>query len=120
MKDFLLEEVKKARPEVAGQLEESLLMIRYSEDINPDAVSGSEQWLKNRTSFIWKTAVLTLIDANKCDWVYVAYGTQRDEKAAPLFVGVVYFDEGENDDIGRVMERFNKLLLRHHPVFDPE
>jgi len=61
---------------------------------------------------------LALIDNNKCDYVYVVLGTQRDKKSDPIYRGSFYFEEGENDDIGRVLDRFRKSLFLLHPVFE--
>lgn len=90
---------------------------RYSEDTNPDAING-DQWLENDTSFIWKVGVYVLIDANKCDWVHVFIGHKRDEKSDAEFIGHLYWQDGENDDIGSSLARYLKLLSKIHPVFE--
>jgi len=65
---------------------------QYSEDVNTDALS--DDWLENRTSYIYRVGVLCAIDANKCDWVHIAIGTQR------------------------VIDRAFKLIQYTHPAFD--
>lgn len=90
----------------------------YAEDVNPDALS--EDWLENQTSYIYKVGVLTAIDANKCDWVKVAIGFQRGENSNIEIKGVLNFRDGENDDIGRVLERAVNLLKGMHPVFEAD
>lgn len=89
---------------------------KYSENVNNDALS--EEWLSKRTSYIYKVGVLCAIDANKCDWVYVAVGTQRSDKSDVELKGIFQFNEGENDDIGLVLERMMELLRNMHSVFD--
>lgn len=89
--------------------------VRYKESINKDALT--EAWLENRTSYIWKVGVLTLIDNNKADFIHVAIGTQRMPQASPVVVGYFHFKEGENDDPTRVIERAVNLLADMHPEF---
>jgi len=91
---------------------------RYHQSINPDALT--REWLDNRTSYIYKVGVLCAIDANKCDWVHVVIGVQRNESSPPEVKGMLYFDEGENDDIGRVMKRAVELMAFIHPAMDAE
>lgn len=88
----------------------------YSESINEDALS--EDWLKNRTSYIYKVGVLTAIDSNKCDWVYVVIGSQRHPKSPVQIIGILHFESGENDDIRSVIDRAVDLLNYSHPVFE--
>lgn len=89
---------------------------RYSENVNPDALT--EDWLKSRTSYIYKVGVLAAIDANKCDWACIAIGTQREENSPVQVIGVLRFNEGENDDMGRVIKRATQLLSGIHPAFE--
>lgn len=88
---------------------------RYQESINPDALS--DDWLDNKTSYIWKVGVLTIIDNNKADWIYVAIGTQRTPRANPEVIGYLHFRHGENHDPARVIERAVKMLADMHPQF---
>ena len=89
----------------------------YSENKNNDALTDA--WLDNRTSYIYKVAVMTAIDSNKCDFAHVVIGTQRGENSVPELKGYFYFGGGENDDMGRVIERAFKLLQYIHPSFEP-
>lgn len=89
----------------------------YQEDTNPDAINGDD-WLKKRTSYIWKVAVLAVTDGNKCDYADVFIGHQRDPKREPEIIGQLSWGEGENDDIGRCLRRYLKLLDICHPVFE--
>ena len=93
----------------------------YSENVNDDAISGDD-WLENRTSYIWKVGVLSVIDGKKCDWAHLFIGHLRDDQSEPEFIGVLYWQDGENDDIGRCLRRYLKCLddSRHHPVFDDD
>ena len=89
----------------------------YLEDNNNDVLIGA--WLDNRTSFIYKVAVMAAIDSNKCDYAHVVIGVQRNEKFEPELKGYFYFSRGENDDMGRVIERAFKILQYIHPAFEP-
>lgn len=111
MEDFL-----KKHLQAVTELHEDWTTWRYMEDVNKDALS--DDWLENRTSFIYKVGILAAIDANKCDWVYVVIGMQRSEHSAIQIIGVLHFEEGENDDMGRVIKRFSGLLARTHPAFE--
>lgn len=90
--------------------------FKYLEDVNEDALS--EDWLENRTSYIYKIGVLTAIDLNKCDFAYVAIASIRSKDSAPEIKGYFYFNEGENDDMGRTIDRAFKLLQSIHPAFE--
>ncbi len=89
---------------------------RYDENINVDALS--DEWLKNGTSYIYKVGVLCAIDSNKCDWVWVAIGTQRSHSADIEVKGMFHFCEGENDDMGRTILRALELCENIHPAFN--
>lgn len=106
LKDYLLIE-KKINPEYYH--------FKYSEDVNNDALS--EDWLENRTSYIYKVGVLAAIDSNKCDFVHVAIASMRGENSMSEIKGYFHFDKGENDDMGRTIERAFKLLQYMHPAF---
>lgn len=97
-------------------LEDEWINFRYRENVNKDALS--EDWLKSRTSYIYKVGVLCAIDANKCDWAYAVIGTQRSENSPVQIIGTLHFEEGENDDMGWVMKRVNHLLAYIHPAFE--
>lgn len=109
MEKFLKEHLK-----TVFEFEEHCTIWQYSEDVNTDALS--DDWLENGTSYIHKVAVLCAIDANKCDWVHVAIGTQRGENSEMEVKGMFYFNEGENDDMGGVIDRAFKLM-QHTPCF---
>lgn len=111
MKDFLLQKAN------LSEDIKDFCHITYQENINPDAANG-EAWLDNNTSYIWKVAVLTVIDDNKCDWVKVFIGHQRKPESAPEFIGCLNWNDGENDDIGRCLDRYLDLMRSIHPVFD--
>jgi hypothetical protein len=89
--------------------------FKYNENINEDALT--EDWLKNNTSWIYKVAILTAIDSNKCDFVDVIIGTQRHKSSEPKFVGYFTFFDGENHDIPRVIKRIIDLLKINNDVF---
>ncbi len=109
LKDFLINEKK---------INKEYYNFEYSEDVNNDALS--EDWLENRTSYIYKVGVLAAIDSNKCDFVHVAIASMRGENSTPKIKGYFYFNEGENDDMGRTIDRALKLLQYMHPAFETE
>lgn len=88
----------------------------FQEDENEDALTDA--WLDNETSYIFKVCVMTAIDANKCDWAYVAIGTKRHENSNLEIKGILKFDEGENDDMGEVIARSLSVLKTMHPAFE--
>lgn len=88
--------------------------IYYKSDIEEDALSGD--WLENRTSYVWKVGIAAFVDANKCDWVYVYIGHQRSDSSTPQFIGCLYWENGENDDIPRSVDRYLKIMKKI-PVF---
>lgn len=90
----------------------------YQEDINKDAATN--KWLDNGTSFVWKVGVLSVIDANKCDWVYFALGIQKTPHSEIDIIGHFCFSDGENDDIARVLKRMMGCLKEIHPVFEDD
>lgn len=110
MEEFLKNQLKEKH-----NFNEDWTCWEYVEDVNNDTLS--DDWLENRTSFIYKVGVLTAIDANKCDWVHVAIGTQRGEKSPFEIKCEMEFNEGENDDIARVLKRALQCLEVIHPVF---
>ena len=89
----------------------------YAENKNKDSLS--DKWLENRTSYIYNVGVLTAIDSNKCDFAHIVIGTQRGENSTPELKGYFYFGEGENDDMGSVIERAFELIKSIHPAFEP-
>jgi len=91
--------------------------FNYLEDNNLDVINNT--WLENRTSYIYKVAVMTAIDSNKCDFAHVVIVTQRSINAKPELKGYLYFREGENDDMGAVIQRAFELLKCMHPAFEP-
>ena len=113
---LIMEQFLKDHLKTISEFNEDWTSWQYSEDVNTDALS--EDWLENRTSYIYKVGVLCAIDANKCDWVHIAIGTQRSENSEMEVKGVFYFNEGENDDMGRVIDRAFKLIQYTHPAFD--
>jgi len=113
-----MEELLNKHLDSITELDEDWTVLEYSEDVNKDALS--DDWLENRTSFIYKVGVLCAIDRNKCDWVYVVIGTQRGENSKPEVKGTFYFNKGENDDIGRVIKRAFDCMKIIHPVFEED
>lgn len=95
---------------------EAYYSFDYSEDINKDALS--DKWLTNRTSYIYKVAVLTAIDRNKCDYAHVVIGTQRNDESDHEIKGYFHFCRGENDDMGKTIERAVSMLKLVHPAFE--
>lgn len=90
----------------------------YSEDVNDDALTDA--WLDKRTSYIYKVGVLCAIDSNKCDWANVVIGVQRSNESEVEIKGEFDFNEGENDDMGRVIDRAVQILTFMHPAFDKD
>lgn len=114
LKEFLLNKAREIRPEIFDETWPDVL--RYSENINPDAING-EAWLKNKTSYIWKVGVLATWDSNKFDYSTVFIGHER-EPGRSEFIGYLHWADGENDDIGRCLVRYLNLLQSEHPVFE--
>lgn len=115
MKDFLRQQLFDKYPGMIQEDEDGCYFWKYSEDINPHALT--DDWLEERTSYILKVAVLVAMDSNKLDFCHIAIGVQRDNKNQPELKGTFYFDEGENDDMGRVIHRAVSLLENMHNVF---
>lgn len=90
---------------------------RYSEDVNPDAIDG-DAWLNSMTSYIWKVGVLAQWDSNKFDHARLFIGHER-EPGSLQYIGCLYWEGGENDDIGRSLERYVDIARWMHPVFEP-
>ena len=111
-----MEEFLKDHLNTVSELSDEWTHWDYSEDTNTDALS--DEWLDNRTSYIYKVGVLCAIDSNKCDWAYIAIGTQRTDQHAPEVKGVFHFNQGENDDMGRVMDRAMNMIRLAHPAFE--
>lgn len=114
MKEYLSNIVKN---QLIPNYDENWTSWNYLEDTNKDVIDGT--WLENRTSFIYKVGVSIAIDANKSDWVYLAIGVQRqNENSSNQLIGTLSFPNGENGDIGRVVQRAVKLMRYATPLFD--
>jgi len=98
------------------ELNEEWTIWEYSEDVNEDV--PNDEWLQNNTSYIYKVGVLCAIDSNMCDWAHIVIGTQHDVDSEIEIKGVFYFNEGEHDDMGRVIERALFCLKHMHPAFE--
>ena len=116
MEEFLKEKLRSSYDIYEDEEEGYGAFWKYSEDVNEDALTNA--WLDNRTSFIYKVGVLCAIDSNKCDFAYIAIGVQRKDFYEPELKGIFCFDEGENDDIARVLKRAMNLLPDMHCVFE--
>lgn len=114
LKNYLLDKAKELKPDIFADGD----CIRYAEDVNPDAINGDD-WLKNRTPYIWKIGVLITNDSNKCDWVDVFIAHEREPNNID-FIGHLNWPDGENDDIGRSVQRYVKLLQNNHYIFEVE
>lgn len=113
MKKFLLSKAA----ELINGYNESFVHSLYEENENRDAISSNDDWLKNGTSWIYKVGVLVVIDANKCDFMWILIATQRNEFESYEFIGLLHFNKGENDDVARTLNRVMKELKFMHPVF---
>ncbi len=121
MKEFLLQqaECEDERMANGNQYDNSDWKVydtQYAENEQPEALDDS--WLDKGVSYIWKVAVLSLTDSNKCDFLKVYVATQRNEESEPEYHGVLYFSDGENNDVGRVIKRAVDLMKVCHPVYD--
>ena len=90
-------------------------VAHYAENVNPDALDD-RKWLDNGTSYIWKVGVLAVIDRNKSDWAYLYIGHER----APgqyQFIGFLYWENGENDDIALCLDRYLKCAASASNLF---
>lgn len=89
----------------------------YVENDNPDADNG-DAWLENRTSYIRRIGVLAVWDSNKTDYCSLVFGVRRHEDGEPKVIGHLTFDQGENCDVARTIDRINRLIGSiGHPVF---
>lgn len=113
MKKFLKDHLN-----TISEINEEWTDFEYSEDINIDALYYD--WLESGTSYIYKVGVLCAIDSNKCDWAHVVIGVQRSENSEMEIKGQFYFNQGENDDMGRVTNRAFNLMQHMHPAFEVE
>lgn len=104
------------RSKVEANFDKDWTNIQYHEDTNEDALDR-DAWIRNRTSYIYRIGLLALIDANKCDWVTVLIGHER-QPGQFEFIGKLHWHDGENDDIGRSLGRYLKVMRWMHPVFD--
>jgi len=112
MEKFLKSELKRIY-----DLDEEYVFYEFGSDLSEHALT--EKWLKKRKSYIYEVSALAAIDSNKCDYVYIAIGVKRSDTSEPELKGTFYFEEGENDDIGRVLKRAFKVLKGLHDVFVP-
>ena len=114
MKNYLKEYLFLNYPDVKEY--ENYYNFYYSENENRDALTND--WLDNKTSYIYKVGVLCAIDSNKCDFVHVVIGSQRAEYSEAEFKGYFYFKDGDNDDMGKTLERALEVMKNIHPAFD--
>lgn len=117
LEQFLKDKARSINPEIFDCPHGYNDHVRYEEHINPDALGDDDPWLKSGTSYIWKVGVLATWDSNKCDWVNVFIGHER-QPGKLEFIGHLYYQDGENDDIGRCLRRYINLLDYIHPVFE--
>lgn len=108
--------------EIGINMEEFLK--QYIIEQNPNI---SEEWANfeysentdtGKYGFIDKVAVMAAIDSNKCDWVYIAIGVQRNRNNPFEIKGYFHFHQGENDDIGSVLKRTFEEIKYLNPVFE--
>jgi hypothetical protein len=116
MKEILINHLCERYPQFKEYEGEGHYFTHYIEDVNEDALT--DEWLNKGTSYIYKVGVFAAIDSNKCDYLHIVIGTQRDDVSTPEIKGYFYFSEGENDDVARVMSRAMRCLERMHPVFE--
>lgn len=91
---------------------------RYQESVSPSAIDGAK-WLDDNTSYIWKVGVLGQWDSNKFDYARLFIGHER-EPGRLEFIGCLHWQGGENDDIGRCLQRYVNIAGDIHPVFIPD
>ena len=86
--------------------------IKYSETICDD-YDVEKHFDDTDKSYIYRVAVLSVIDGNKSDWVHFYVGIQRekeDNTETFQFIGELYFPDGENTDIDRTLKSIAKNL----------
>jgi len=71
---------------------------------------------EKRTSYIWRVGVLAQWDSNKCDYARIFVGHER-EPGKLEFIGMLHYRDGENDDIGRSLQRIVDIAGDIHPAF---
>ena len=118
LRTFLESKVKEVLPGIFEDEHDELdiPLVAYTESTSPDAIDG-DKWLKNHQPYIWKIGVLTLVDSNKRDWAYAFIGHHREPDHPMEFIGMLHWQDGENDDIARSIERYVECLEACDIVF---
>ncbi len=113
----VLRQHAEAMPSIISAEEGFGVGMQYIEHVNPDAAGNAQAAIEAGTSFVHRVGVLAAWDSNKCDEAWLLLGQQQDGEA-PRCVGVFFWEQGENDDIGGVLQRFYALTQTlRHPVF---
>ena len=111
LKNFLTERANKF-----AKLDKSWPDCRdYHEKVNDDALTDA--WLENGTTYIWKVGILAQWDSNKCDHAYLFIGHER-RPGNYQYIGMLFWEDGENDDIGRSLSSYLEIASFIHQVFD--
>ncbi len=106
--EFIKVSAQEAFPELFARNEHFHPIEKYRERVNRDALS--DDWLKNRTTYIYKVGVYIVMDDNKMDWLYAFYGMQRRETGGFEFLGYLNFPQGENDDMARTFDSIFDMI----------
>jgi len=113
----MMEQFLKAKATELGHYDPDWDHCDYRESDVPAADDG-DAWLETKQSFIRRVGVLAVWDSNKTDYAGLFYGMMRSADSQPIFVGFQWFPEGENDDIGRLLDRYSNCIAQvGHPVF---
>jgi len=80
----------------------------YEEDgcISLDFVRDTKNY-----SYIYKIGVLSMFDANKCDFGEFHIGIQAHKDSDPVYMGKINFKDGENMDIETTIKRIAYSML---------
>ncbi len=95
--------------------EYGIINTSYAEHCNDDAIDG-DRWLETGTSYIWKVGLLGVVDSNKADWGWLHIAHQRDDESKPEIIGALHWAQGENDDVGRCLQRYVYALNASHTM----
>ena len=87
----------------------------YREDVEPNY----KEFLECNCSWLHKVGVLAFIDGNKWDFCRLFIGC-TDACDNNNFIGELTFDDGENMDLGRLLSRIVKTMIKIDDIFEED
>ncbi len=107
LKKFLEEKAKELNPRRT-----TLEYEVYREDVEPNY----QQAIEKECSWLHKVGVLALIDGNKWDFCTLFIGVV-DQDDECQFIGKLYFSDGENMDVARLLARMVRVIKEVDSIF---